>query len=108
MNIDKRTRLSHKAGLRLRHEPTRLHHPDFDRLATEGWKSLEAEGRLPKQAWRKEQKWALDLGLPGAESLVDKTIPTFARGELPHFAGINTFLKAPYVENVRDVGKYDA
>src|SRR5208283_6071099 len=37
-----------------------------------------------------------------------KTIPTFSRGELPHFAGINTFLKAPYVENVRDVAKYDA
>ena len=27
---------------------------------------------------------------------------------MPHFAGINTFLKAPYVENVRDVAKYDA
>ena len=37
-----------------------------------------------------------------------RRIPTFARGELPHFAGINTFLKAPYVENVSDVGKYDA
>ena len=48
------------------------------------------------------------MGLPGAESLTDKDIPTFARGELPHFAGINTFMKAPYVENVRDVGKYDA
>ncbi len=48
------------------------------------------------------------MGLPGAESLTDKTIPTFARGELPHFAGINTFLKAPYVENVRHIGKYDA
>ena len=48
------------------------------------------------------------MGLPGADSLTDRTIPTFARGELPHFAGINTFLKAPYVENVRDVGKYDA
>jgi agmatinase len=48
------------------------------------------------------------MGLPGAESLSDKSIPTFARGELPHFAGINTFLKAPYVEDVRDVGKYDA
>ena len=48
------------------------------------------------------------MGLPGSDSIVDKSIPTFARGELPHFAGINTFLKAPYVENVRDVGKYDA
>ena len=77
-------------------------------MATQGWKALEAEGKLPATAWRKEQQWALDMGLPGADSLTDKTIPTFARGELPHFAGINTFLKAPYVENVRDVGKYDA
>jgi hypothetical protein len=35
------------------------------------------------------------MGLPGAECLSDKTILTFSRGELPHFAGINTFLKAP-------------
>ena len=77
-------------------------------MATQGWKSLDAEGKLSEQGWRKEQQWALDMGLPGAECLTDKSIPTFARGELPHFAGINTFLKAPYVENVRDVAKYDA
>lgn len=50
----------------------------------------------------------LKMGLPGASSIVDKTIPTFSRGELPHFAGINTFLKAPYVEDVTQVGAYDA
>lgn len=48
------------------------------------------------------------MGLAGASSIEDKTIPTFSRGELPHFAGINTFMKAPYVENVRDVAGYDA
>ena len=53
-------------------------------------------------------QWALDMGLPGADSLEDRSIPTFSRGEKPHFAGINTFLKAPFVENIRDVGKYDA
>jgi len=37
----------------------------------------------------------------------DRTIPTFSRGELPHFAGINTFLKAPYVEDVHLCGDYD-
>ena len=47
------------------------------------------------------------MGLPGAESIEDRSISTFARGELPHYAGINTFLKAPYVEDVRDAGKYD-
>ena len=77
-------------------------------MATQGWKALDAEGKLSEAGWRKEQQWALDMGLPGADSLTDKSIPTFSRGELPHFAGINTFLKAPYVENVRDVAKYDA
>ena len=47
------------------------------------------------------------LGLQGADSIVDRTIPTFSRGELPHFAGINTFLKAPYVEDVHNCGDYD-
>jgi agmatinase len=97
-----------RAGLVAREARERFHHPDFDARGTQGWKSIEAEGKLPESGWRKEQQWALDMGLPGSESIVDKSIPTFARGELPHFAGINTFLKAPYVENVRDVGKYDA
>src|SRR5207344_3268317 len=102
------TRSSHQAGLFRRRERLCRHHPDFDRMATQGWKAFDAEGKLPESGWRREQQWALDMGLPGAPSLTDKSIPTFARGELPHFAGINTFLKAPYVENVKDVGRYDA
>jgi agmatinase len=102
------TRSSRKAGLFPLRERAHRHHPDFDKMATQGWKALDAEGKLSEAGWRKEQKWALDMGLPGADSLTDKSIPTFSRGELPHFAGINTFLKAPYVENVRDVAKYDA
>jgi agmatinase len=106
--LDRFMRRSHKAGLVRPFRRDRRHHPDFDRLLTQGWKAVEAEGRLSEAGWRKEQQWALEMGLPGADSLTDRTIPTFARGELPHFAGINTFLKAPYVENVRDVSKYDA
>ncbi len=102
------SRISRHAGLVPSERRLCRHHPDFNARETKGWKAVEAEGRLPEEGWRREQKWALDMGLPGAESLTDKSIPTFARGELPHFAGINTFLKAPYVENVRDVGKYDA
>ncbi len=37
----------------------------------------------------------------------DRTISPFARGQQPAFAGINTFIKSPYCENIRDVGKYD-
>jgi agmatinase len=108
MTFGQPLRGSRKAGSLPARERAHRHHPDFDRLTTQGWKALEAEGRLSRDGRRKEQQWALDMGLPGAECLTDKAIPTFARGELPHFAGINTFLKAPYVENVRDVGKYDA
>lgn len=68
---------------------------------------LDAEARMPETGWQREVEHGLRTGLEGAESIRDRTIPTFSRGELPHFAGINTFLKAPYVENVHEVGNYD-
>jgi agmatinase len=91
------------------------HHlpPDFsedgmhDRYGPEARYAVAAEERLPTTKWEAEVARGLELGLPGADSIVDKRIPTFSRGELPHFAGINTFLKAPYVEDVRTCGDYD-
>jgi agmatinase len=56
---------------------------------------------------RERLERGLDLGLEAARSVEDRTISLFARGEYPAFAGINTFVKAPYCENVRDVGRYD-
>ena len=96
-------RATRYAGLNPAPAGVRRHHPDFDALNSRGWKAAEAEGELGDTAWRRELEWAKEMGLPGSGSLDDRDIPTFARGELPHFAGINTFLKAPYVENVRDV-----
>ena len=84
----------------------RAHHPDLSKL--QGWKSMRAEADIPDDEWEKEKAWALRMGLTGADSIEDRSIPTFARGELPHYAGINTFLKAPYAEDVTDVGNYDA
>ncbi len=84
----------------------RFHHPDLTRL--QGWRSMKAEADLPEKGWDEERRWALRMGLTGADSIEDKSIPTFARGELPHYAGINTFLKAPYAEDVTEVGDYDA
>lgn len=102
-------RVTRHAGLGPSRQPERRrHHPTYEQLNSQGWRAVEAEGKLPGLAWRKERQWALDMGLPGADSIGDKSIPTFARGELPHFAGINTFMKAPYVEDVHDVGRYDA
>ncbi|MGH8276077.1 MAG: hypothetical protein ACRETH_05215 [Steroidobacteraceae bacterium] len=49
----------------------------------------------------------LDLGLEAAPSVQDRTISLFVRGDHPQFAGITIFLKGPYCESIRDVGKYD-
>jgi len=86
----------------------RRHHPSFERTQLQGWKLMHKEAELPHDAWEAEERRCLALGLQGADSIQDRSIPTFARGELPHFAGINTFMKAPYCEDINDVGHYDA
>ncbi len=82
-------------------------HHVHDRHGPEAKRALEREAMLPTTGWEREVARGLELGLQGADSIVDRTIPTFSRGELPHYAGINTFLKAPYVEDVRTCGDYD-
>ena len=82
--------------------------PDFIRKhPKEGMEALEKESKLPLKGWENEVARAKEFGLEAAKSIVDRKISTFSRGELPHFAGINTFMKAPYVENVNEVGNYD-
>ena len=109
--------LSHRHWLRSEGRPSigreprasrRHHHGTLEERQRHGWRAVHKEAEIGEAQWQEEQRWALEMGLSGAESLTDRTIPTFSRGELPHYAGINTFLKAPYVENVRDVGKFDA
>jgi len=68
---------------------------------------LAKEARLSLSGWQQEVSRGLEFGLEAAASIGDRSIPTFSRGELPHYAGINTFLKAPYLEDVRKVGEYD-
>lgn len=69
--------------------------------------AIERERQLPRTGWQQEVERGIAHGLEAAESIKDRTIPTFSRGELPHYAGINTFLKAPYLEDVNQVGNYD-
>src|SRR5260370_9748087 len=78
-----------------------------DRHGPEARRALEREALIPHTKHEQEIARGLELGLQGADSIVDRTIPTFSRGELPHYAGINTFLKAPFVEAVRACGAYD-
>jgi len=80
-------------------------HPELaGRQAAEAWRR---EAELPETGWQREVENGLVNGLTAAPSIGDRTISTFARGELPHFAGINTFLKAPYIEDVNRAGEFD-
>lgn len=97
-----------RALLPLSRQLVRHHHPDPLSPMTKGWRSAMLEGELPQEAHKREIARGLELGLPGASSIVDRNIPTFARGEQPHYAGINTFMKAPYLEDIRKVGQFDA
>jgi len=67
---------------------------------SEAQQALELERQLPLTGWQQEVSRSLELGLEAAASINDRTISTFTRGELPHYAEINTFLKAPYLEVV--------
>jgi agmatinase len=80
----------------------------FERLhPSEGMQALEKERALPLTGWQQEVDQAHRFGLEAAESIIDRRISTFSRGELPHYAGINTFMKAPYIEDVNRVGEFD-
>ncbi len=93
-----------------RHAPKRREHnralPDLS--GYEGMKYQKAEAALPTEYWKKEIKRIKELGLDPADSIEDKTeFSCFQRASLPHWSGINTFLKLPYLEDVRKVGEYD-
>ena len=81
--------------------------PLHDQYGPEAKYAVEAEALLPTSKYDEEIARGLALGLEAAPSIVDRRIPTFSRGELPHFAGINTFLKSFYLEDVHDVGQFD-
>ena len=78
---------------------------DQDRPDRDGHWAQQAEARLSDRRHREELERGLAYGLEAADSITDRTLPTFARGEIPHFAGERgTFLKCPYVEDVHEVG----
>jgi agmatinase len=66
--------------------------PNANSQDFEAQRALELEARLPLTGWQQEVNRGLEYGLEGAASIRDRSIPTFSRGELPHYAGINTFL----------------
>ena len=92
------------------HAPNHREHdrklPDVGQF--QGMKSQQAEGDLPSAKWASNNDRIKEIGLEPADSIEDKTeFSCFQRGSLPHWSGINTLLRAPYLEDVRKVGEYD-
>jgi agmatinase len=64
------------------------------------------EGTFSKVDWERAVAQATEFGLEAAPSIQDRTISTFSR-EISPTGGMKTFLKAPHLEDVRNVGEYD-
>ena len=73
-----------------------------------GNRNLKRLRRISQSKQDEEVQRCLELGLEAAESINDRSISLFSRGHQPAFAGINTFMKMPYCEDVRKVGDYEA
>lgn len=67
-----------------------------DRHGPEARRALEREAALPLDGWRREVARGLELGLPGADSIVDRTIPTGLIESAPDLGGLldPTFVEA--------------
>ena len=78
-----------------------------DGVPFRGMRNIRKLADIPDRKQREAIERGLEYGLEAAPSVQDRTISTFARGHQPAFAGINTFLKAPYVEDVHEVGKHE-
>lgn len=72
-----------------------------------GMRNIRRLADIPDRRQREAVERGLELGLEAAPSISDRTISTFARGQQPAFAGINTFLKAPFLEDVHQVDRHE-
>jgi agmatinase len=73
----------------------------------QGMRNIRRLADITDRKQREAIERGLELGLEAASSVQDRTISTFARGHQPAFAGINTFRKAPYLEDVHEVGRHE-
>jgi agmatinase len=89
--------------------PRRVGPPDEEALRRlRGHQALQREAKLPTEEHEAENARAQEEALPPADSIEDReSISTFARTEQQHFSGLNTFLRFPYLEDVRRVGEYE-
>lgn len=91
-------------GLSFRQKKAMESDRDTDLL---GIQRAKEEANLPKIEEEKVIERSRTYGLEAAPSIGDRTISTFTRETRPPQAGIPTFLRTPFLEDVRRVGDYD-
>jgi len=78
---------------------------DDQRVDWQGHAAQQAEAQLSSRRYAEELERGIAYGLEAADSITDRNLPTFSRGEIPHFAGERgTFMGCPFIEDVHDVG----
>ncbi len=82
--------------------------PDPETGEFRGNRNLKRLSRISQKKQQEEIKRNLELGLEAVDSINDRSISLFSRGHQPAFAGINTFMKTPYCEDIRKVGDFEA
>ncbi len=90
------------------HSHPHKHSHGIRREDTDGAKTMAKLSRISQKKQGEDVRRSLELGLEAADSIVDRNISLFSRAHQPAFAGINTFMKAPYCEDVRKIGEYEA
>jgi len=73
----------------------------------EGDFALDAASKISRDQYEKRISNAQKTGLTASEGINDPNITTFVRGESPSYAGLSTFLRSPFLEDVNEVSKYD-
>ncbi|MEC1153933.1 agmatinase family protein [Cytobacillus horneckiae] len=76
-------------------------------MNTNGQKALELAAQISTTEKEKRKVKEIEMGLPASESVTDENITTFVRGEHPSYAGLATFLRSTYLEDVSKVGEVD-
>ncbi len=78
----------------------------MDREQLHGTRMLQREAELPTQRSKEQRQHELELGLPSAESIRDRSIPLFNRSGW-RFSNSGTFACRPFLADMRELGGQD-
>ena len=73
----------------------------------EGNFALNSAEEISRVQYEKRNADALKNGLTASDEVNDPLITTFVRGGKPSYAGLSTFLRSPFLEDVNKVNEFD-